>query len=79
MSTPKVLLVLPIAALASLPVLVWVRQRFERAIESSSGATRSWIEGSGAFVMVTGLLLVLFLSVLHLAASTNNPFIYFRF
>lgn len=50
-----------------------VKQRFERFCEKGEGR---WLAQTAAMSILLGLF---FLSVLHAAVSTYNPFIYFRF
>lgn len=64
----EIILVLFLACLGSFPVLPYVKSRIETISEFASGALeKSYACG------------VFFLSILYLAGTTFNPFIYFRF
>ncbi|MFT5291506.1 MAG: alginate O-acetyltransferase complex protein AlgI [Planctomycetota bacterium] len=77
--TPLVSLAFPIAAIGSLPLLPALQRWFAGKRDSLAGAARARFEGLGAVLVNVAVLLLLFLSALELAASTHNPFIYFRF
>lgn len=71
--TPAVCWMLPIAVLGSTPIL----QALERAFAGRSA--RGLTEPPGRTFVVPVLLVLFVLSAANLAASTHNPFIYFRF
>jgi hypothetical protein len=78
--TNEVLVALLLGAVGSTPWLPWVGARYERLL--SSPASWRWqgvVRGGVALARVGACVLLLYASAVWLAASTNNPFIYFRF
>ena len=67
--TPEVLATLPVAFVASLPVLPWLARRLEGRTLAAPAGVVATAATCGVFV----------LSAVYLAASTHHPFIYFRF
>lgn len=76
---PDVLAALLVGAVASLPVLPWLQERWRAVQARSTTPGLRLADGLVQAAAVASVLALLVASAVLLAAATHNPFIYFRF
>ena len=77
--TREVLLILPVAALCSIPLHVRIKAWYERRTVHLAPAPRLAVEAATAFSGTGVMLVILVLCASYMASGTHNPFIYFQF
>ena len=77
--TREVVFTALVAVPACLPLLDFVRGRIDAARRSVRPRARTALDAATAAIGVAAISTILALSAIHLAASTQQPFIYFRF
>ena len=75
----ELILSLTIAVICSTPILAFIRYHKEIILNKSSGIATFYLEFIFGFTRTVILISILALSVIYLAGSTYNPFIYFKF
>jgi len=75
----ELILSLTIAVICSTPIVAFIRYHKEIILNKSSGISAYFVEIFFGFTRTVILISILALSVIYLAGSTYNPFIYFKF
>ena len=75
----QLVLALTAGVIGSAPVLPLLLRLRNRGLCAVSGAAGSFLKTGAAVSELVSLSLLFLLSTMFLAASTHNPFIYFRF
>ncbi|MBI4803846.1 MAG: MBOAT family protein [Desulfovibrio sp.] len=74
---PKVIMMLGLGVIGSLPIIPWIRDWRHRQLERSPSLAVG--PGIDALVGLVATPIILILSCMSLASGTHNPFIYFQF